>query len=97
VEPGESLEGCVRRETEEEAGLPVTDITYRGSQPWPFPQQVMIGYTARCTDPDRPMQLDTTELDDARWFTPDTMPELPGALSLSRKLIDDWLAEQGAE
>jgi NTP pyrophosphohydrolases containing a Zn-finger, probably nucleic-acid-binding len=94
VEPGESLEGCVAREAEEEVGLPVTEIAYRGSQPWPFPHQVMIGFTARCPDPSLPFALDEAELDDARWFTVDDLPELPGPLSLSRQLIDAWVAEQ---
>lgn len=96
VEPGESLEGCCRREALEEVGLPVTEVVYKGSQPWPFPQQVMVGFNALCETPDAPMRLDETELDDARWFRYDDLPELPGALSLSRQLIDAWLAERWA-
>ena len=96
VEPGESLEECVAREAMEEVGLPVADVAYRGSQPWPFPHQVMIGFTARCADPARECRLDENELDDARWFTADTLPELPGPLSLSRQLIDAWIAGRAA-
>lgn len=91
TEPGETLEECVARETLEESGLSVTDIAYHGSQPWPYPHQLMIGFTARCTNPDAPIVIDPTELDDAQWFTRDALPELPGKLSLSRQLIDRWL------
>ncbi|HEY3331768.1 MAG TPA: NAD(+) diphosphatase [Capsulimonadaceae bacterium] len=89
VEPGESLEECVRREVREEAGVEVTDIVYAGSQPWPFPHQLMIGFNAQYAGGD--IVIDTTELDDARWFHIDGMPDLPGPSSLSRRLIDNWM------
>ncbi len=90
--PGESLEECVRREVEEEVGAKVTDIAYQGSQPWPFPNQLMIGYTARYTGGD--LRLDVEELDHAAWYDADALPSLPPALSLSRQIIDRWQASR---
>ncbi len=96
VEPGETMEGCVARETREEVGLAVTGIAYHGSQPWPYPHQLMVGFVARAVDPDAPLTVDESELDGAKWFDRDALPELPGKLSLSRRLIDAWLAETAA-
>jgi NAD+ diphosphatase len=93
VEPGETLEGCVAREALEEVGLEVTDIVYRGGQPWPFPHQLMLGFFCRCLDPEKPMTLDTHELASAGWFHRDELPQLPPPLSLSRQLIDAWCAK----
>ena len=92
VESGESLEECVRREAMEETGLKLTDLAYAGSQPWPYPHQLMIGFTARHAGGD--IQVDGVELDHADWFTVDTLPELPSPVSLSRKMIDEWIAGQ---
>jgi len=89
VEPGESLEECVARELEEEVGIEVADIAYFSSQPWPFPHSLMIGFTARWVSGD--LRLEEAEIADAQWFTRDALPELPGRLSIARKLIDDWL------
>jgi NAD+ diphosphatase len=90
VEPGESLEDCVRREVAEEVGLSVTDITYAGSQSWPFPHQLMIGFTASYAGGQ--LCLDPNEIADAAWFTPASLPDvLPGTVSLARQLIDSWL------
>jgi NAD+ diphosphatase len=89
VEPGESLEECVARELEEEVGIQVTDIAYFASQPWPFPHSLMIGFTATWVSGD--LRIEEAELVDARWFTRDNLPELPGRLSIARRLIDDWL------
>jgi NAD+ diphosphatase len=88
AEPGESLEDCVRREVREEVNISVTDLAYAGSQPWPYPHQLMIGFTARYDGGE--VQADAEELDDARWFTRDTLPELPSAVSLSRQMIEVW-------
>jgi len=88
VEPGESLEGCVSREVAEEAGITVTDITYFGSQPWPFPSQLMVAFQARYASGEP--QPDLQELDDVRWFHVDALPNLPGSLSLSYQLIKTW-------
>ena len=90
VLPGESLEECVRREVQEEVGAEVTDLVYQGSQPWPFPHQLMIGYTARYVSGD--LRLDEQELDHAAWFSAAQLPSLPPALSLSRQIIDAWRA-----
>ena len=96
VEPGESLEQCVVRETEEEIGVAVTDLVYVGSQPWPFPSQLMIGFTARCAasadGDDACLRLDEQELDHAAWFSANALPELPPPFSLSRQIIDAWTA-----
>jgi NAD+ diphosphatase len=88
VLPGESLEECVQREVDEEAGVQVTDLVYAGSQPWPFPHQLMIGFTARYLSGD--IRIDAEELDDAAWFEAQALPELPAPLSLSRRMIDAW-------
>ncbi|MCC6552048.1 MAG: NAD(+) diphosphatase [Polyangiaceae bacterium] len=90
LEPGEALEACVAREAREETGIEVADITYFGSQPWPFPHQIMIGFTARRAGGE--LRVDTTELEDARWFHRDAMPPLPPPISIARRLIDAWLA-----
>ena len=92
VEPGESLEECVKREVKEEVGLDVEAVAYAGSQPWPFPHQLMVGFTARYAGGN--MRIEAAELERAAWFTRDTLPDLPPALSLSRQMIDAW-AKQG--
>jgi NAD+ diphosphatase len=89
VEPGESLEDCVHREVLEEVGLDVTDLVYGGSQPWPFPHQLMVGFTARYAGGEIAIQED--ELDGADWFTRGTLPSLPSSISLSRRLLDTWI------
>ncbi|KYF49186.1 NADH pyrophosphatase, partial [Sorangium cellulosum] len=90
VEPGETLEACVAREVHEETGVDVADIAYFGSQPWPFPHQIMVGFTARYAGGE--LRVDTRELEDARWFHRDALPLLPPPLSIARKLVDAWLA-----
>lgn len=96
VEPGESLEDTVRREMYEEAGVRVADVRYQSSQPWPFPQSLMLGFTARAQD--RTVRVDGMELRDARWFTraeldtalADGSVWIPPPLSISRQLIEGW-------
>lgn len=95
VEPGESLEACVQREVEEEVGVAVANISYVGSQPWPFPDQLMIGYMAEYAG--GMLEIDTAELDDAAWFHVDALPELPPPMSLSRRIIDAWAASRRRE
>jgi NAD+ diphosphatase len=90
VEAGESLEECVRREVREESGLEVTDIRYAGSQHWPFPDSLMIGFTARWAGGE--ITVDRRELDEAQWYPADGLPEIPGPLTIARKLIDGFIA-----
>ena len=89
AEPGESLEECVQREVFEEVGLEVTDVQYVGSQSWPFPHQLMVGYTARYIG--GTLRLEEQELDDALWFTTDNLPEMPPPLSLAYHIIQGWV------
>jgi NAD+ diphosphatase len=92
VEPGESLEETVAREVKEEVGLEVADIRYFGSQPWPFPHSLMIGFTARYASGEIRLQED--EIAEAAWFSRrGELPELPGKLSIARRLID-WYLDQ---
>jgi NAD+ diphosphatase len=90
VEPGESLEQAVAREVKEEVGVELEDIRYFGSQPWPFPNSLMIGFTSRAAGDE--LRIDGVEIEDARWFGPDDLPALPGPLSIARALIEDFLA-----
>jgi len=90
VEPGESLEEAVEREIFEEVGIRVKNITYFGSQPWPFPHSLMLGFTAEWAGGE--LTPDGKEIEDAGWFTPSTMPEIPPSISISRRLIEHWLA-----
>ena len=91
VEPGESLEECVIREVREEAGIEVKNIRYFGSQPWPFPNSLMIGFNAEYSSGD--LKLCDVEIADAGWFAPEEFPKIPGPLSIARKLIDAFVAE----
>lgn len=95
VETGESLEECLEREIQEEVGFTVRDVRYFGSQPWPFPSGLMVGYTAEYAE--GTLSLQQEELSDARWFRPDNLPTIPGKASLARRLIDAWLATQGLQ
>jgi NAD+ diphosphatase len=93
VEPGESLEEAVHREIFEEAGIALTDLRYFGSQPWPFPHSLMIGFTAQYAGGE--IVIDPAEIADARWFTVDTLPRVPQKLSIARRLIDSYVAKHG--
>ncbi len=95
VEPGEALEETVAREVYEESGIQVKDISYFGSQPWPFPNSLMIGFTADYAGGE--IELRDDEIEDAGWFTLETMPEIPGSISIARKLIDWWIDGQVAK
>ena len=90
VEPGESLEETVQREIEEEVGIKVKNIRYFGSQPWPFPDSLMIGFTAEYESGE--MKIDGLEIERAEWFDPRALPRIPGRISIARKLID-WFVE----
>ena len=89
VEAGESLEEAVVREIHEEAGIEVANIRYFGSQPWPFPHQMMVGFTATWASGE--IRVDPTELADAAWFTRETLPTIPPSFSIARRLIDAFL------
>ncbi len=99
VEPGESLEDAVAREIMEEVGLPLDDITYQSSQPWPFPSSLMLGFHARATG--ETLRVDEVEIESARWFSraellnspEDETLRLPRRDSIARRLIEEWLRE----
>jgi NAD+ diphosphatase len=91
VEPGESLEEAVTREVKEEVGVDIKDIKYFGSQPWPFPHSLMIGFTAAYAGGE--ISLNDLEIEDAGWFTVNDLPRIPGKISIARKLIDSFLAK----
>lgn len=96
VEPGEGLEQAVRREVAEETGVVVGDVLYRGSQPWPFPASLMLGFRARATT--TAVTVDGVEVTEARWFTRDGLAAdvdagrvlLPGRQSIARALVEEW-------
>ena len=92
MEAGETLEDTVHRELKEEAGIDVTDLRYFGSQPWPFPHSLMIGFTARWVGGEA--KADGKELVDARWFAPEELPQVPPKLSIARALIDAWVESE---
>ncbi|MEU6184401.1 NAD(+) diphosphatase [Nocardia sp. NPDC047038] len=108
VEAGESLERCVEREMREEVGLDVREITYLGSQPWPFPRSLMLGFAA-VADPTQPLTFTDGEIAEADWFTRAQVREtlavgdwsnrdggarllLPGSISIARTIIESWAA-----
>jgi NAD+ diphosphatase len=90
VEPGESLEECAEREVFEEVGIRIQQIRYFGSQPWPFPNSLMLGFTAEYAGGD--FVLEEGEIAEAGWFAADAMPQIPPRMSISRRLID-WFIE----
>lgn len=105
VEAGESLEACVAREIAEEVGVVVHDIRYLGSQPWPFPRSVMIGFSA-VADPAAPLVFSDGEIAEARWFSRDEVRTalssgdwtsgvdapllVPGSISIARGMLEAW-------
>lgn len=105
VEAGESFESCVVREVAEEIGLDVVDVTYLGSQPWPFPRSLMVGFHA-IGDPGQPFAFRDGEIAEAAWFTRDEIRAaleegdwssrsesrllLPGSISIAREIIESW-------
>jgi len=90
VEPGETLEQAIHREVSEEAGLEVSDLRYFGSQPWPYPDGLMVGFHARYAG--GALRKRDGELKEAQWFDVAELPLLPGSFSLARQLIDDFRA-----
>ncbi len=91
VEPGESLEAAVVREVREEVGIEVARPAYFGSQPWPFPNSLMVGFRAEFASGE--LTPDPTEIADAGWYRRDALPMIPPGISIARKLIDAWTAE----
>ena len=107
VEAGESFESCIAREIAEEIGLTVTDIQYLGSQPWPFPRSLMVGFHA-IGDPEQEFSFNDGEIAEAFWFTRaeirDALDQrdwssdspsrllLPGSISIAREIIESWAA-----
>ncbi|MDO0978010.1 NAD(+) diphosphatase [Mycolicibacterium frederiksbergense] len=107
VEAGESFEACVVREIAEEVGLDVTDVQYLGSQPWPFPRSLMVGFHA-LGDPEQPFAFNDGEIVEAHWFTRAEIRDalesgdwssdsssrllLPGSISIAREIIESWAA-----
>ena len=89
VEPGESLEETVVREVREEGGVEVTNVRYFGSQPWPFPNSLMIGFVADWAAGE--IHPQEGEIEDAGWFTVDSLPGLPSRFSIARRLLDDFI------
>ncbi|MHB8645713.1 MAG: NAD(+) diphosphatase [Thermomicrobiales bacterium] len=89
VEAGESLEETVRRELREEVSIEVKEIRYFGSQSWPFPNSLMVGFTATYASGE--IRVDTNEVAEAAWFRYDTLPRVPPSLSIARKLIDAFI------
>ena len=88
VDNGESLEGAVRREVKEEVGVDVADIRYVGSQNWPFPSQLMIGFVARYAGGE--IEIDRSELEDARWFPCDELPNRPSRHSIAGFILENF-------
>lgn len=89
VEPGETVEETIEREVGEEVGVTLKNITYFGSQPWPFPNSLMLAFTAEYAGGE--LRPDPAEIEDAAWFTADNLPLLPPPISIARRLIESWL------
>ncbi len=88
VELGESLEDAVHREVREETGIEISDLRYFGSQSWPFPRSLMVGFHARWLSGE--ITADGLEITHASWFAPEELPQIPQSPSISRQLIDDF-------
>lgn len=93
VDPGESFEDAVKREIAEEASIKVKNIRYFGSQSWPFPSTIMVGFTAEYESGE--LTPDGEEVIESGWFSKDELPEIPLPGSIARALIDNWLLANG--
>jgi NAD+ diphosphatase len=91
VEPGESLEHCVEREIREEVGIKVKNIRYLSSQPWSFPDSLMMAFTAEYESGE--IMVDNYEIIDAAWYSADNLPEIPSTDSIAGKIIR-WYRDQ---
>lgn len=92
VEPGESVEEAVHREVWEEVGVKIKNLTYRGSQPWPFPNSLMLAYTAEHAAGE--ITIDGVEICDAGWFAIDKLPQLPHKISIAHDLIHLFINQE---
>jgi len=95
VEPGETLEQAVEREVHEEVDLRIKNVRYFGSQPWPFPNSLMVAFTAEYAA--GTIQIDRKEISEARWFTVSDLPQIPDKISIARRLIDHFVENQRAK
>jgi NAD+ diphosphatase len=95
VEPGESIEETIEREIREEVGVEVENIRYFGSQPWPFPNSLMIGFIADYAGGE--LRVEPSEIEDAGWFETDDLPTLPPKVSIARAMIDEFVAQHGGD
>lgn len=95
VEPGETLEEAVAREVREEVGISISHITYFGSQPWPFPDSLMVGFTAEYLEGD--LRIDGEEIVEAGWHRAGNLPKIPDKVSIARRLIDSFVASHADE
>ena len=91
VETGETLEEAVAREALEETGVTITNIRYFGSQPWPYPCGLMVGFNADYVSGD--IHLQRSEIAKGGWFRKDHLPTIPEKLSIARMLLDAWIEE----
>ena len=92
LEPYENFEECVHREVKEEVGIEVTNIRYFGSEHWPFPDSLMVGFIADFAGGE--ITIDTNEIASAGWFGRNNLPNLPSPMSISRALIDAWIRRE---
>ena len=95
IESGETCEEAIRREVREEVGVEIKDITYFGSQSWPFPSSLMLGFRAKYEGGN--IQIDNKEIEDAQWFDISKLPQLPHECSIARHLIDDYVSKNQSE
>ena len=93
VRPGESIEETIHREVREEVGIEVENLRYFGSQPWPFPNSLMIGFTADYAGGELAPQ--PGEIEDAGWYRADDLPQLPPKVSIARRMIEDFVSRPG--
>jgi NAD+ diphosphatase len=91
-EPGENLEQTVHREVGEEVGIAVRNLRYFGSEPWPFPDSLMIGFIADYAGGE--IRIDNQEIEAAGWFTRSTLPPFPSRESITRALIAAWIRRE---
>lgn len=89
VETGETLEEAVHREVMEETHIKIRNLRYFGSQPWPYPSGLMVGFNADYESGE--IHLQREELSGGNWFTKDNLPTIPEKLSIARRILDDWL------